>query len=74
MHLECVMRPDLIVLFQPDVDRSLSFPGRMEPFSVEDFVAQCSVEALVISVFPRAFWIDWIGLIATLTSQSCKAL
>ena len=46
------MRPDLVVLPEPDVDGGLSLSGRVEPFGIQDLLAQGAVEALVVSVLP----------------------
>ena len=52
------MGSDLVVLFELEIDGCLGLSGRLEPFRVEDLLAQGSVEALVVSVLPRAAWID----------------
>ena len=43
----------MVVLSEPLVDDDLSLLSRGEPFGVEHFVAQGSVEAFVVSVLPR---------------------
>ena len=52
------MRSDLIVLPEPNIDNDLGLFGGVEPFSVEDFFSQGAVKAFVVSIFPRAAWID----------------
>ena len=47
------MRSDVIVLAQPCVDDDLRLTRGGEPLGVEQFGAQCAVEALVVSVLPR---------------------
>ena len=52
------MRPDLIVLPEPDIDSDLSLFRAVEPFDVEHFSTESSIEALVVAIFPRAARID----------------
>ena len=52
------MRSDLVVLPEPNIDSDLGLPCGVEPFSVEDFFSQGAVKAFVVSIFPRAAWID----------------
>jgi len=52
------MRPDLVVLPEPDIDSDLGLFGGVEPFGVEHFSTECFIEALVVSVLPRAAGID----------------
>jgi hypothetical protein len=60
------MRPDLVILSEPDVDGGLSLSGRVEPLGVQNLLAQGSVEAFIVSVFPRAARIDPDGFDADL--------
>ena len=53
-----MVRSDLIVLPEPNIDNDLGLFGGVEPFSVEDFFSQGAVKAFVVSIFPRAAWID----------------
>ena len=53
-----MVRSDLIVLPEPNIDNDLGLFGGVEPFSVEDFFSQGAVEALVIPIFPRRARID----------------
>jgi len=39
-----------IVLSEPGINDDLSLFGGVEPFGIQDFSAQCTVEALVVSV------------------------
>ena len=48
-----MMWPDLVVLSEPDIDDDLSLFGGVKPFGVKDFATECSVEAFVVSIFPR---------------------
>jgi hypothetical protein len=47
------MEPDMVILFEPLIDDSLSLAGGAKPFSVEYLPAKGSVEALVVAVLPR---------------------
>ncbi len=47
-----------IVLSEPGSDDDLGLLGGVEVFCVEDFAAQCAVDALVVTVLPRRPWID----------------
>ena len=47
-----MVRSDLIVLPEPNIDNDLGLFGGVEPFSVEDFFSQGAVEAFVIPIFP----------------------
>ena len=42
----------VIVVMAPILNHDLSFLQRVEDFSVQEFVAQTSVEALDITIFP----------------------
>ena len=53
-----MVRSDLVVLPEPNIDSDLSLFGGVKPFRVEDFFSQGAVKALVIPIFPRAAWID----------------
>ena len=44
------MEPDFVVLPEPDIDGDLRFFRSVEPFCSQDFSAECSVEAFVVSV------------------------
>ncbi len=46
------MWPALVVLSEPDIDGDLSLFRAVEPFGVEDFATECSVEAFVVAIFP----------------------
>ncbi len=46
------MWPNTIVLSEPGIDDDLGLFGGVEPFGVQDFSAQCAVEALVVAVRP----------------------
>jgi len=48
------MRPDMIVLPEPNIDDGLCLVDCAEPLSIEHFGPQCAVEAFVISILPRA--------------------
>jgi hypothetical protein len=52
------MRPDCIEVAPPTFDDDLGFAQGVEDFAIEQFIAQPSVEALDISVFPRTAWLD----------------
>jgi hypothetical protein len=52
-HAEGVMRPDVVVLFEPLIDDGLCLSCCCEPFGVENFTTQCSVEAFIVSILPR---------------------
>ena len=53
-----MVRSDLVVLPEPNIDSDLGLFGGVEPFSVEDFFSQGAVKAFVVSIFPRAARID----------------
>ena len=53
-----MVRSDLVVLPEPNIDSDLGLPCGVEPFSVEDFFSQGAVKAFVVSIFPRTAWID----------------
>ena len=53
-----MVRSDLVVLPEPNIDSDLGLPCGVEPFSVEYFFSQGAVEAFVVSIFPRAARID----------------
>ncbi len=46
------MRPDVIVLFKPLIDDNLSLFDGGEPFGIQDFFTQRSIEAFVVSILP----------------------
>jgi hypothetical protein len=52
------VRSDLVVLSEPDIDNDLGLFVGVELFCVEDFFSQGAVKAFVVSIFPRAAWID----------------
>ena len=52
------MRSDLVVLPEPNIDSDLGLPCGVKPFGVEHFFSQGAVKAFVVSIFPRAAWID----------------
>ncbi len=53
-----MMRPDLVVLSEPDIDCDLGLPSAVEPLGIENLPAQCSVETFVVAILPWATWID----------------
>ena len=53
-----MVRSDLVVLPEPNIDSDLGLPCGVEPFSVEDFFSQGAIKAFVVSIFPRAARID----------------
>ena len=53
-----MVRSDLVVLPEPNIDSDLGLPCGVEPFSVEDFFSQGAVEAFVIPIFPWRARID----------------
>ena len=53
-----MVRSDLVVLPEPNIDSDLGLPCGVEPFSVEDFFSQGAVKAFVVSIFPRRARID----------------
>ena len=46
--------PDFVILSEPCVDGDLRLSGAVEPFGIQDFSSQSSVEAFVAPIFPRA--------------------
>ena len=52
------MRAHVIVLLEPVIDNDLSLLSRIEPFSIENFATQRTIEALIVSVLPRRPRID----------------
>ena len=46
------MRSDVVVLSEPLVDDGLGPAGGAEPFGIETFPAQRSVEAFIVSILP----------------------
>ncbi len=44
-----MVRSDLVVLPEPNIDSDLGLPCGVEPFSVEDFFSQGAVKAFVVS-------------------------
>ena len=53
-----MVRSDLVVLPEPNIDSDLGLSCGVESFSVEDFFSQGAVKAFVVSIFPRTAWID----------------
>lgn len=47
------MRSDVVVLSELEIDHGLGLFGCNEPFGIEGFFAQRSVEAFVASILPR---------------------
>lgn len=47
-----------VVVFAPALDDDLRFGEAVEDFAVEQYVAQFGIEALAVSVLPRAAWLD----------------
>ena len=52
------MGPDVVVLAEPLVDDDLGLPGGGEPFGIQDFAAQGSIEAFVVTVLPWRARVD----------------
>ncbi len=52
------MWPDTIVLPEPGIDDSLRLIERSKPLGIQDFTAQRSIEAFIVSILPRATRID----------------
>ena len=55
---ESAVRSDGVVVVPPLLDQDLSFPERIEDFSVEEFISKPGVEALAVSVLPRRTRLD----------------
>ena len=57
------MRAHMIVLLEPLIDDGSGLLDARKPFRIEDFSAQRSVEALVISILPRGAGVDvyWLN-------------
>jgi hypothetical protein len=53
-----VMRSDLVVLPEPNIDSDLGLPCGVKRFGVEHFFSQGAVKAFVVSIFSRAARID----------------
>lgn len=51
--VESLMRSDVVVLSELEIDHGLGLFGCNEPFGIEGFFAQRSVEAFVASILPR---------------------
>ncbi len=51
MHFQGVMRSDLVVLPEPDIDGDQCLSFAEEPFSDEQFAPECSVEPFVATFF-----------------------
>ena len=51
-HTQGLMRPYLVILFEPLIDDGLCMAGGIKPFCVEHFSAERAIEALVISILP----------------------
>ena len=52
------MRPNTIVLPEPGIDDGLSLVERGKPLGIQDFTAQRSIEAFIVSILPRATGIN----------------
>ena len=52
------MRSDVVVLSEPLINDDLRLLSGREPGGVEDLVAPCSVEPLIVSVLPWRAWVD----------------
>ena len=52
------MGADMIILFEPSVDDNLRLLEGWEPFSIQDFAPERSIEAFIVTVFPRTAGID----------------
>ena len=48
----------MVVLAQPLIDDGLGLPGGGEPFGIQDFAAQGSIEALIVAIFPGRARVD----------------
>lgn len=51
-----MMRPDIVVLSEPNIDRGLSLPDSVELLRVQDFFAKSAVEA-----FGKAILLGFAG-------------
>jgi hypothetical protein len=49
-----MMRPDVVVLPETQIDGCLRLTFRCQPFGVQDVPAQRPVEAFVVAILPRA--------------------
>jgi len=56
-----MMWTNVVVLSEPQVDDRLCLVDRSEPFRVQHLTAQCSIEAFIVSIFPRRAWVDLDG-------------
>lgn len=52
------MRPDMIVMMPPLLQNNLRFLEGVERFSVQAFIPQTPVEALVVAILPWAAWLN----------------
>ena len=60
------MRPFCVVVMSPLFDDDFGLLEAIEDFSIEQFVPEFSVKALVVAVFPGAAGFDEQGLAADL--------
>lgn len=60
------MRADVVIVMTPLLQNDLRFFQRVKSFTVETFIAQATIEALVVAVFPWAARLDVQGLYAQL--------
>jgi len=63
------MRSDFVVLSEPDIDGRLRLFGGVEPLGIQDFGAQRSIEAFVVSILPGIAWVDLDWLYDARTSR-----
>ena len=66
------MGSDVIVFFEPSIDRDLRLFDTVEPFCVSGFMAKDAIEAFVVAVFPRTAWIDLDRLHTNLSKPILK--
>jgi len=52
-HAGGMIRPDVVVVFEPLIDHGLGLSGCCGPFCVEDFATQCSVDAFGITAYEK---------------------
>lgn len=56
------MRPNLVVVASPTFNNDLRLPQGVKDFSIEQFVPELAIEALVVAVLPGTAWLDEEGL------------
>ena len=60
------MRPFCVVVMSKLLDDDFGLVEAIEDFSIEQFVPEFSIKALIVAVFPRATGLDEQGLAADL--------